>query len=123
MLRSLSGWILRSMTDSEYARKANKRNARLATALPVAIILMLDPLHLIPERLTFVAKIAAADETPSAVRDRTMPPARDPDIAVKEEYDIAVKQGSPQGLELFIARHPTSALADKARADLQRLTR
>ena len=46
----------------------------------------------------------------------TSPPPRDPAIAVREEFDMAVGSGTREALELFIARHPDSPLADKARA-------
>jgi hypothetical protein len=42
---------------------------------------------------------------------------------VEEEYQLARRQGTPQALELFIARHPNDPLADKARADLRLLSR
>jgi hypothetical protein len=51
------------------------------------------------------------------------PPARDPAIAVAEEYQLARQQGTVQALELFIARHGDHPLAEKARADLRRLSR
>jgi hypothetical protein len=51
------------------------------------------------------------------------PPARNPERAVEEEYQIARQRGTREALELFIARHPDSALAQKARADLQRISR
>ncbi|HXO67750.1 MAG TPA: hypothetical protein VN838_02200 [Bradyrhizobium sp.] len=68
-----------------------------------------------------MSKIAAADEAQKAVR--TTPPPRDPAVAVEEEYQLALRQGTAPALELFIARHPDSPLAEKARADLRRLSR
>ena len=56
-------------------------------------------------------------------RSSSTPPARDPNVAVEEEFQLALRQGSVQALELFIARHPESPLAERARADLRRLTR
>lgn len=67
-----------------------------------------------------MSKIAAADE---AKANRTTPPARNPGVAVEEEYQLALRQGTAAALELFIARHPDSPLAEKARADLRRLSR
>ena len=54
---------------------------------------------------------------------RTTPPARDPNIAVEEEYQLARQRGTAEALELFIARHPDSPLAAKARADLRQIPR
>jgi hypothetical protein len=70
-----------------------------------------------------MTKIAAADETPATIRDRTTPPARDPKAAVEEEYQLARQQGTVQALELFIARHAAGPLAEQARADLRRMSR
>jgi hypothetical protein len=47
----------------------------------------------------------------------------DAEIAVEEEYQIARQRGTAQTLELFVARHPDSPLADKACADLRRTPR
>jgi hypothetical protein len=87
------------------------------------MMLLPDPDHLVRERHFFMSKIAAADEIPKAAREGTTPPARNPKIAVEEEYQIALRQGTAAALELFIARHPDSPLAEKARADLRRLSR
>jgi hypothetical protein len=92
-------------------------------AVLVAMMLLPDPDPLRRERHFFMSKIAAADETGKAVREGATPPARNPEAAVEEEYQIALRQGTAQALELFIARHPDSALAEKARADLRRLSR
>ena len=70
-----------------------------------------------------MSKIAAAEENRKPVRESTTPPARNPEAAVEEEYQIALRQGTSQALELFIARHPDHPLAEKARADLKRLSR
>jgi hypothetical protein len=51
------------------------------------------------------------------------PPARDPEAAVGEEYLMALQRGTAEAMELFIARHPDSPLAVKARDDLRRLPR
>lgn len=52
----------------------------------------------------------------SGLASQAMAPARDPAIAVKEEFDLAGQRGTVEAFELFIARHPDSALADQARA-------
>ena len=70
-----------------------------------------------------VANAAQADGPNNAVRDSTVPPARDPRIAVEEEYQIALERGTAEALQLFIERHPDSPLAEKARAELKRLSR
>lgn len=47
-----------------------------------------------------------------------LPLPRDPNIAVMEEYKLFKKRGTREALELFIARHPDHALAERARQDL-----
>ena len=66
---------------------------------------------------------ANADESGKALRAPTVPPARDPSAAVAEEYELARQRGTPEAFELFIARHGDDPLAEKARAELKRLTR
>lgn len=68
-----------------------------------------------------MCKPVNAGEKAPASPERTMPPARNGEIAVQEEYDIAQRGGTTEALELFIARHPDSVLADRARAELQRM--
>lgn len=101
------------------------RNRRkvLVTLLVVLPMLPFDPQHLLWEGSFFMAKIASADEAAKATRDRTTPPARDPAVAVAEEYQAARQRGTAQALELFVARHPDSPFAEKARAELRRLRR
>lgn len=70
-----------------------------------------------------MAKAAAADGVPNPGRSSTTPPPRDPQVAVQEEYQAAQQQGTAAAPELFIARHPDSPLAAKARAELRRLPR
>jgi hypothetical protein len=82
-----------------------------------------DPDHLLRERHFFMSKIAAAEEAEKAVHGSTTPLARNPEVAVEEEYQLALRQRTAAALELFIARHPDSPLAEKARADLRRLSR
>lgn len=68
-------------------------------------------------------KKANAGQQSDVPRDRSMPPARDPQIAVAEEYEIARRRGTAEAFEMFIARHPDSALADQARSELKRMKR
>lgn len=70
-----------------------------------------------------MSKPANAGNKPPASPERTMPPARNGQIAVEEEYEIARRRGTAAALELFIARHPESALAERARAELRRIKR
>jgi hypothetical protein len=72
--------------------------------------------------LAILATAEASEDRPMAPQ-RTTPPARNPERAVEEEYQIARQRGTREALELFIARHPDSPLAQKARADLQRISR
>jgi len=69
------------------------------------------------------ATVAAASELRPTAPQRTTPPARDPEQAVEEEYQMASRHGTVEALELFLARHPDGPLAEKARADLQRIKR
>jgi hypothetical protein len=66
---------------------------------------------------------ADAGEGGNMVRSPSMPPARDPSAAVAEEYELARRKGTAEAFELFIARHGDDPLADKARAELKRLSR
>jgi hypothetical protein len=111
------------MKKAQRAGKALGRDTALTTALLVAIVLLFDPNHSLRERRIVMTKIAAADETQDTIRDRTTPPARDPKVAVEEEYQLARQRGTAQALELFIARHADDPLAEKARADLRRMSR
>ena len=111
------------MKRAKGARKAEDRGSALATSLLAAIVLLIDPDGLLCEGRIFMAKAATAGETPKPVPQATTPPARDPKIAVEEEYQIARQRGTAQALELFIARHPDDPLAEKAGANLRRMTR
>jgi hypothetical protein len=111
------------MKKAQRAGKAVRRDTALTTALLAAIVLLFNPNHSLRERRVFMTKIAAADEALNTIRDRTTPPARDPKVAVEEEYRLARQQGTVQALELFIARHADDPLAEKARADLRRMSR
>ena len=99
------------------------RRLRPATLLILALLVPLDPDHLFREGKLSMAKDASAAGTQKPAGDSMMPPARDPEIAVAEEYQAARSGGTREALELFIARHPDSALAEKARAELRRLSR
>ena len=69
-----------------------------------------------------MSKPANAGPKPASP-EPTMPPARNPEFAVEEEYNIARRRGTAEALELFIARHPESALAERARAELRQMKR
>ena len=111
------------MKRAKGARKAGDCSSALVTSLLAAIVLLIDPGDLLCERRILMAKVAAAGETPKPVPQETTPPARDPKIAVEEEYQIARQRGTAQALELFIQRHPDDPLAEKAQADLRRMSR
>lgn len=66
---------------------------------------------------------AKADEISKGARAPSLPPPRDPAIAVAEEYELARRKGTAEALELFIARHGDDPLAERARAELRRLSR
>lgn len=63
---------------------------------------------------------ANAAEGGNAVR--SVPPARDPSVAVAEEYELARRKDTVEAFELFIARHGDDPLAEKARAEIKRLS-
>ena len=111
------------MPETEHAPKARIRKIALATFLLAAIAVMLDPDDILQERRIFMAKKAPASESPAGARGSSVPPARDPKIAVEEEYQMARRAGTAQALELFIARHPDSPLAEQARTALRQLSR
>jgi hypothetical protein len=89
---------------------------RIGAALAIAMLLP-DADCLVIERGSTLAKTANAGDG-QQVPSRTTPPARDPQLAVQEEYQLARQRGTAEALELFIARHPDSPLAEKARADV-----
>jgi hypothetical protein len=95
-----------------------------AAALPAVIMMLLpDPDQMVRTTHLAISTTAEASENRPMVPQKTTPPARDPEIAVAEEYQIAKQRGTREALELFIARHPDSPLAEKARADLPRISR
>ena len=105
-----------------------RRNIAAHRILPVTMVLVamlpLDPALMLRQGNILMTKDAAADGiNKAAARASTTPPARDPDVAVQEEYQAAVHRGTAEALQLFIARHPDSTLAEKARTKLRQLTR
>ena len=72
--------------------------------------------------LPVMVEKANADEEAKAGRAPSMPMARDPDLAVAEEFEAARRKGTQDAIELFIARHSDHPLADRARAELKRLS-
>ena len=111
------------MKKAKGSRNTEGRSSVIVTSLLAAIVLLIDPDDLLCERRILMAKVAAEGETPKPVPQATTPPARDPKIAVEEEYQIARQRGTVQALELFIARHPDDPLAQKALADIRRISR
>ena len=111
------------MKKAKGARKAGDRSSALVTSLLAALMLLIGPDDLLRERRISMAKAVTAGETLKPVPQETTPPARDPKIAVEEEYQIARQRGTVQALELFIARHPDDPLAQKALADIRRISR
>ncbi|MBR0713026.1 hypothetical protein [Bradyrhizobium liaoningense] len=95
---------------------------RLAAAVSGAVVALASVDQLLPEECSIMARKAQADETGKAPA-RSVPPARDPAIAVAEEYELARRKGTAEAFELFIARHGDDPLAEKARAELKRLSR
>ena len=94
-----------------------------AMVLLLGLVAPLDPDHLLQEGSLSMAKRVSAHEVQKSARDKMTPPARDPEVAVGEEYLMALQRGTAEAMELFIARHPDSPLAVKARDDLRRLPR
>ncbi|HEV2154842.1 hypothetical protein [Bradyrhizobium sp.] len=79
--------------------------------------------HLPSGGLPVMVEKANADDSGKALRAPSVPPARGPSAAVAEEYELARRKGTAEALELFIARHPDSPEAQKARADLAAMGR
>jgi hypothetical protein len=104
-----------------YRNRRVKGIRRIGVALAIAMLLP-DADRLVIERGSALSKTANAGDGQQAP-SRTTPPARDPQLAVQEEYQLARQRGTVQALELFIARHPDSPLAEKARADVSALKR
>lgn len=96
---------------------------RLVAVVSGALVALAGATYLLPEEQPIMSRKARADETGKTAPVRTMPPARDPAIAVAEEYEMARRKGTAEAFELFIARHGDDPLAEKARAELKRLSR
>jgi hypothetical protein len=108
----------------EVRRNFGTGNIALVTMALAANLLSFEPTHVVRQKNIFMMKNAAADEMQGAAgRASTTPPARDPEAAVVEEYQAARLRGTAEALELFIARHPDSALAEQARVELRQLRR
>jgi hypothetical protein len=99
------------------------RLLRLAAGLLGALVALVSVDHLLPEEQLIMAQKTQADDIGKGAPARTVPPARDPSIAVAEEYELARRKGTAEAFELFIARHGDDPLAEKARAELKRLSR
>lgn len=65
----------------------------------------------------------AAEKNAERISIAMRRPPPDFERAVKEEYARLKAKGTREALELFIARHPTHPLAEKAREDLRHLDR
>jgi hypothetical protein len=98
------------------------RRRLLLAGLLGTVLGLAGPDHLLSKGMHMVRK-AGAEDASKAVRAPIVPPARDPALAVAEEYELARRKGTAEALELFIARHGDDPLAEKARADLRRLSR
>ncbi|KJC34225.1 hypothetical protein UB31_39230 [Bradyrhizobium sp. LTSP849] len=99
------------------------RRCPLSAGLVGALMALSGPDHLPLGGLPVMVGKANADEGGKALRAPSVPPARAPSAAVAEEYELASQRGTPEAFELFIARHGDDPLAEKARAELKRLTR
>jgi hypothetical protein len=105
------------------AKSPRKAAAYAISLVSWASLALLLPAQIFRERQPFMVPNAAADEAQISKQNQSVPLARDATIAVKEEYEAARQQQTVQAFELFIARHPDDPLAEKARADLQRLVK
>jgi hypothetical protein len=95
----------------------------LSAGLVGALMALSGPDHLAPGGLPAMVGKANADDGANARRAPSVPAARDPSAAVAEEYELARQKGTAEAFELFIARHGDDPLAEKARAELKRLSR
>jgi hypothetical protein len=95
----------------------------LPAGLLSILVTLAGPNHLPFRGLPAMVEKANADDSAKALRAPSVPPARAPSAAVAEEYELARQKGTPEALELFIARHPDSAQAQKAREDLGAMKR
>lgn len=95
----------------------------LSGGLLSALVALAGLDHLPFRGLPVMVEKANADDSGKALRAPSVPPARAPSAAIAEEYELARQKGTPEALELFIARHPDSAQAQKARKDLGAMKR
>jgi hypothetical protein len=100
-----------------------RRSGLILAIWPAATVLLPLPDRISPEEDILMPRKAHAGQPSAASPERTMPPARDPEVAVQEEYDLARRRGTAEALELFIARHPGSSQAERARAELLKMKR
>jgi hypothetical protein len=95
----------------------------LSVGLVCALMALSRPDHQPLGGLSVMVGKANADDGGKAGRAPSVPPARAPSAAVAEEYELARQKGTAEAFELFIARHGDDPLAEKARAELKRLSR
>lgn len=95
----------------------------ICVGLAGALMALSGPDRLPPGGPPLMVGKANADDVGKARRAPSVPPARDPSAAVAEEYELARQKGTAEAFELFIARHGDDPLAEKARAELKRLSR
>ncbi|MBR0833229.1 hypothetical protein JQ612_08490 [Bradyrhizobium manausense] len=95
----------------------------LSAGLLSAFVVLAGPDQLPSGGTPVMVGKANADDSGKALRAPSVPPARAPSAAVAEEYELARQKGTSEALELFIARHPDSAQAQKAREDLGAMKR
>ena len=88
-----------------------------------AMMALSGPDHLPLGGLPAMVGKANAENGGGGRRAPSVPPARDPAAAVAEEFELARQKGTAEAFELFIARHGDDPLAEKARAELKRLSR
>jgi hypothetical protein len=71
------------------------------------------------QKMSVIHLVAGTGMTPKKPTSEaplaTMPLPRDPQLAVQEEFEAAKAQGTREAYDLFIARHPESALVAEAR--------
>src|SRR4051794_8687567 len=93
--------------------KSMKKTGKTTMFAALLIAMLLPDPDIVLERHVRLSKTANAGEAQPPRPERTTPPARNPEVAVQEEYQLARQRGTAQALELFIARHPDSPLADR----------
>ena len=104
--------------------RSNVSRATLKKVSKIVVLAVISAAVLpFPERITTGGDVLTPKQASARGRSTATPPARNPEIAVEEEYDIARRGGTPEALELFIARHPDSALAERAGSELKQFKR